>query len=94
MHTFSYQLPIVITKQGRRFVAYTPALDLSTSGGSKRDVQKKFVEMVQLFFEEIVQAGTADEVLAELGWQKVRRRWNPPQVVSSESIPVRAPAFA
>ena len=88
------QLPVVITKQGSRFVAYTPALDISTSGKSKRDVQKKFGELVNIFFEEIIQAGTIDDVLRELGWVKAARRWNPPKVVAAETFSVHTPVFA
>ncbi len=94
MASLLFQLPVVITKQGKRFVAHTPALDLSTSGKSVKDVQKKFDEAVQLFFEEIVEMGTVNEVLSELGWHRVQQTWNPPQVVSAESIGVRIPALA
>ena len=94
LNNLSFQLPVLITKQGRRFVAYTPALDISTSGKTKKDVQKKFGELVNVFFEEIIEAHTADEVLSELGWTKIQKRWNPPEVVSAESISVRTPVFA
>lgn len=90
----SYSLPVVITKQGKRYVAYTPALDISTSGKSAKDAQKKFAELAEIFFEEIIEAGTANAVLSELGWQKARNEWRPPQVVLSRSTLVRVPAFA
>jgi hypothetical protein len=93
--SFSFnKLPITITKQGKRLVAYSPALDLSTSGKSIKDVQKKFSELVFIFLEEIIEAGTVNEVLSELGWKKVQQKWNPPQVISSKSIGVRLPVFA
>lgn len=92
--TLSFKLPVTITKQGRRFVAYSPTLDVSTSGKSVKDVQSKFGEIVGIFLEEIIEAGTADDVLSELGWQKVQKRWNPPQVVSSQSVNIRMPVFA
>lgn len=90
----SYKLPLVITKQGKRFVAYTPALDISTSGKSVKDAQKKFNELAELFFEEIIDEGTVSEVLTELGWQKEKKQWQPPRVVSSTSVGVRVPQFA
>jgi len=92
--SFSFNLPVVITKQGRRFVAYTPALDISTSGKSQKDVQKKFTELANIFFEEITEEGTTKDVLTELGWKKVQKKWSPPEVVSSKSIGVRIPALA
>ena len=93
--SFSFnKLPVTITKQGKRLVAYSPALDVSTSGKSIKDVQKKFSELVYIFLEEIIEAGTVNEVLLELGWKKVQQKWNPPRVISSKSIGVRLPAFA
>ena len=89
-----FNLPVTITKQNRRFVAYTPALDISTSGVSLKQVKVRFVEMANLFLEEIISAGTADDVLGELGWKKVMNTWSPPKVVSSQSIGMRMPIFA
>lgn len=68
------KLPVTITKQGKRFVAYSPVLDISTSGKSVKDAQKKFGELVNIFIEEIVEAGTLHNVLAELGWKKVQNK--------------------
>lgn len=90
----SYDLPVLITKQNRRFVAYTPALDISTSGKSEKEVKKRFVELANTFIEEIITAGTVNDVFAELGWHKVQRKWTPPQVISSQSINLRTLALA
>ena len=92
--SLSFNLPVVITKQNKRFVAYTPALDISTSGKSAKDAKVKFVELANLFLEEIIEEKTADDVLSELGWKKVQKRWTPPRIVSSQSIGLRIPAFA
>lgn len=70
------------------YVAYTPALDLSTSGKTHKEVQKRFNEIVDIFFEEIIERGTLDEVLAGLGWEKVRREWVPPTVISHTIQPM------
>jgi predicted RNase H-like HicB family nuclease len=93
-NTISYKLPVIITKQNKRFVAYTPALDLSTCGKTEKEVKSRFEEISRLFFEEIIEAGTADSVLEELGWKKVQKKWTPPEVVSSQSIGLKLPAFA
>jgi len=81
-------------KQGKSFIAYSPVLDLSTSGKTLKDAQNKFSEIVYIFMEEIIEAGTINEVLSELGWKKVQQKWSPPQIISSKSIGVRLPAFA
>lgn len=89
----SFTLPVLITKQNKRFVAYTPALDISTSGKSEREVKKRFVDMVNLFLEEIVEMKTIDDVLSELGWKKVQKRWAPPTVVSSNFMNLKIPSL-
>ena len=73
-----FSIPVSIFREGKYFVAYTPALDLSTSGKNFEEVKKRFEEIVLIFFEEIVSRGTLDEALGSLGWQKVKKQWLPP----------------
>jgi len=58
LKSLSLKLSVLITKHGKRFVAYTPALDIATSGKSEMDVKVKFQELVSLFFEEVAIEGT------------------------------------
>jgi len=90
-----YKLSVNISKQGSRFVAYSPAFDIATSGKTEKDVQKNFEALVQAFLEEIIEEGTVHDVLKEppLGWKKEQKKWFPPQM-SSKSISIRVPAFA
>lgn len=81
-------LPVTIFKEGKSYVAYSPALDLSTSASTYEKAQKRFSEATQLFFEELAEMGTVDIVLADLGWQKVKTSWQPPIVVSSYVQPM------
>lgn len=91
---FLFKLPVIITKQNRRFVAYTPALDISTSGKTEKEVKSRFIELVNLFLEEIIEANTVDDILSELGWKKVQKTWVPPKVIASPYINMRIPALA
>jgi hypothetical protein len=93
-NTLSFNLPVVITKQNKRFVAYTPALDISTSGKSEKAVKARFVELANIFLEEIVEKNTIDDVLSELGWKKVQKRWTPPEIISSQSVGLTIPVAA
>lgn len=77
-------LPVTIFREGKHFVAYTPVLDLSTSGKSFEEVKRRFEEAVFIFFEEIIKRETLEEVLSELGWQKVKKRWSPPVPIAQE----------
>ena len=80
-----------ITKQAKSYVAYTPALDISTTGKTEKEVKKRFESLVEIFLDEIFSAGTANEVLRELGWSRVERKWTPPKVVRSRSVGVSVP---
>jgi len=82
-------LPVSFLREGDKFVAYTPALDLSTSGKSFKEVQTRFKEIVGIFFEEIIEKGTINEVLVNLGWKKIQSKWTPPIVISQGSQLIR-----
>ena len=90
----SIRLPVQIMKQKNRYIAYTPLLDLSTSGRSEIEAKKRFADIVDIFFEEIIEAGTLNSVLAGLGWQKIAKNWQPPQIISQNSINLKIPALA
>lgn len=72
-------------------MAYTPALDLSTSGDSFEQAKMRFSEIVQIFFEECLNMGTLPKVLADLGWIKQDSQWNPPTVVAQDTQMVNVP---
>lgn len=83
-------LPVSFLKEGKYFIAYTPVLDLSTSGKTFEETKKRFIEVVQIFFEELLEKRTLNEVLLDLGWQKIKNQWAPPAVIfhGSESFNV------
>lgn len=79
-----FNLPVSILKEGSVFVAYSPALDISTVGNSFEEAQRRFEEAVEIFFEEIVENKTLEAALSELGWQRENERMIPPIVVSNQ----------
>lgn len=85
---FEVNLPITIFKEGKSYVAYSPALDLSTSAGTYEKAQSRFTEIVRIFFTELADMGTTDKVLLNLGWQKIKSNWRPPVVVSNYVEPM------
>lgn len=89
-----FNLPVSFIREGKRVVAYSPALDLSTSAKSHEKARKRFSEIVDIFFEELVNRGTLEEALRDLGWKRVRAEWSPPVVISQESQTVRVPIKA
>ncbi len=84
-----FNLPVSVLKEGRKFVAYSPALDLSTSGSTYEEARRRFEEAVRIFFQEIYERGTSEEVLKELGWKKAQKKWKPPVVISQESQEIK-----
>ncbi len=87
------KIPVSILKEGKKFVAYTPVLDLSTSGRTVKSVKKNFSEIVEIFFDELLNKGTMDEVLAGLGWKKIKKQWTPPKEIEHCHQFLRMPAM-
>ena len=88
------KLTVSVLKQGNRYIAYSPALDLSTSGRTEKEAKKRFEEASLLLIEELDNAGTLKSVLKELGWSTAEKRWSPPKVISQESLGIKMPVAA
>ena len=88
---FEVSIPVAFLREGKYYIAYSPVLDLSTSAKSYEEVRDRFSEIVQIFFEELLEKGTLEEVLSELGWRKVRKQWFPPVLVGQETESFRVP---
>lgn len=88
------KLPVFIFKEGDYFVAHTPALDLSTAGKTFNETKERFSEVVDIFFEEIIKKGTLNEVLQDLGWERIDRNWIPPTLIAQEIERIRIPVAA
>jgi len=82
-----FNLPVEVFKEGDYFIARTPTLDLAVQGNSEAEVRTRFVDAVVIFFEELVDLKTLDEVLKELGWEKIESQWQPP-MASIELRPI------
>ena len=91
-------LTVMFYREGDKFIAFSPALKLSTCGDTEDQAKRRFEEMQTLFFEEIDKMGTFEEVLTECGWKKSRalnnRCWQPPQFIGQTQQEVRIPCPA
>ena len=87
-------VPVTVLREGKRYVAYSPVFDISTSAPTHKLVKKRIVEAIEIFLEEVMRAGTLDKVLRELGWSKRNKAqgWQPPVVVSQEAERIAVPA--
>jgi predicted RNase H-like HicB family nuclease len=61
-------IPVLFLKERKKFIAYSPAIQLSTCGDTEEQARQRFSEAAQIFFDEIVQMGTVEDVLTECGW--------------------------
>ena len=92
-HQLELALPVSFIKEDGKVVAYTPALDISTAGKDEEEAKARFGELVAIFFKDLIENGTVNEVLTELGWHKGQMAWAPPRI-SQSSINVRVPVAA
>ena len=84
-------IPVCFLKEQQSFVAYSPAIDLSTCGKSLEDAKKNFAEAFDIFIEECVKMGTLNEVLESCGWIKGRgKKWEPPVYIGEDRVEIPA----
>lgn len=84
-------LAVVYFKEADAFVAYSPALDLSSYGSSFQEAKDNFRETLDIFFDDLIKRGTLEDVLEEYGWEKIEKptlHWSPPAFIGEESIPL------
>ena len=65
-----FELGLLVRQEGKAYVAFFPALDLCTHGDTKEDAIQAGQEAARLFLQELINMGTADQVLSEFGWTK------------------------
>ncbi len=84
-------------QEGDAVVAYTPSLDLSTTGKDFEEARKRFGEALQIFIRELQEMGTLKEVLQEFGWIKsfeTEETWSPPHFLGHLEEQVHLPLGA
>ena len=90
------KIPVLFFQEGKKVIAYSPALDLSSCGDTEQQARKRFAEAAVIFLKEIHKMGTMEEVLEECGWHKLpnQRKWSPPIYRSCTEELVKIPAGA
>jgi predicted RNase H-like HicB family nuclease len=85
LKSLQVELEVVFLKENNKFIAYCPALDLSSCGDTFEQAKKRIDEAAELFLEEIINSGTMEEVLLECGWHKTAspdHPWMPPAIIA------------
>lgn len=97
MRKIGVSLTVNFLREGKKFIAYSPTLDISTCGNSFEEAKKKFEELVDIFIDELVKMGTLESVLSECGWKKVPRpkpHWVPPAFITTTQEKFQIPIGA
>ncbi|MBN2350350.1 MAG: hypothetical protein JXJ22_16040 [Bacteroidales bacterium] len=84
MNTITVGLHVVLLKEGDTFVAYCPALELSSYGGSEEKAKQRFEEEIKIFFDETAKKGTLEKYLLKQGWTLTKKpvpKYNPPEEI-------------
>jgi len=62
------ELDVIVSKEGEYFVAYCPALELSSYGDTEKEARNSFDEALDIFVEETSQKGSLLKFLQKIGW--------------------------
>jgi predicted RNase H-like HicB family nuclease len=80
---YKIRVSVLIVQEEECFVAYCPALELSSYGKTEAEAKKSFDEAMGIFLEETERKGTLEKVLLALGWtlkQKPSFKYQPPEL--------------
>ena len=84
MDDFSFDVHIF--KEGRTYVAYVPALDLSSCGATDDDARRNIRDAVRGFLAASARMGTLEEILQESGYEREGDAWRAPEFVSVDRL--------
>ena len=73
---------VVLVKEGKQFVAYCPALELSSYGDTEAEAHAAFDEAMEIFISETTQKGSLEKFLLRLGWTLRKQDYTPPTLSS------------
>ena len=93
---FRVEVPVEFKDEGGKVVAYVPGLDIATCGDSLEDAKRMFKEFIEIYFDELLEMGTAEKVLSECGWRKTvagdgMERWTAPRILERMVEDVKVP---
>jgi predicted RNase H-like HicB family nuclease len=68
------------------FVAYVPALDISSCGATDEEARKNIRDAVRGFLAASADMGTLDEILREAGYEREGEQWRAPEFVAVDRL--------
>jgi predicted RNase H-like HicB family nuclease len=84
MEDFSFDVHIF--KECDTYVAYVPALDVSSCGATDDEARRNIRDAVRGFLASSADLGTLDEILQEAGYEREGEKWRAPEFVSVDRL--------
>jgi predicted RNase H-like HicB family nuclease len=84
MQDFSFDTNIF--KEGGTYVAYVPALDVSSCGDTDEEARRNIRDAVRGFLAVSADMGTLGEILEEAGYRREGDHWRAPESVSLDRL--------
>ena len=75
-----------IFKEGDTFVAYVPALDISSCGATDEDARRNIRDAVRGFLAASADLGTLDDILEEAGYRRENGHWRAPEFIGVDRL--------
>jgi predicted RNase H-like HicB family nuclease len=76
-------LEVAFYKEGKYFVAYCPALEVSSYATTIEKTKERFGEELKIFFDETTKRGTLERLLLQYGWILQRKEFKPPTTTNA-----------
>lgn len=75
-----------IFREGPTFVAYVPALDISSCGSTDEEARNNIRDAVRGFLAASADLGTLDQILQEAGDEREGGEWRAPEFVAVDRL--------
>jgi predicted RNase H-like HicB family nuclease len=85
-HMEDFAFDVDIFKEGESYVAYVPALDVSSCGATDDEARRNIRDAVRGFLASTADMGTLDEILQEAGYERDGDKWRAPEFVSVDRL--------
>jgi len=76
---------LVLDDDSSQYVAYCPALELSSYGDTEEEARLAFEDALAIFLRDTTERGTLDQLLLALGWRLLKQ---PEAVYEPPRLPV------
>lgn len=84
MQDFSFTAHLF--KEGETYVAYVPALDVSSCGATDDEARQHIRDAERGFLAASEKLGTLNEILEEAGYRQQGETWQAPEFVSVDRL--------